>query len=121
MIVYYAHCQAIYGTPQEDRDINLLQRMGHLVVNPANFDQKRIQEVKDKTGDVMSYFCDRVLQCDALAFRALPDGRIPAGVGVEITAARVANMPVFELPSGVRSRTMNMPETREYLEEVGQR
>lgn len=36
MRIYYAHCMAIYGTPQEDRDMALLERIfpGEAVINP---------------------------------------------------------------------------------------
>jgi hypothetical protein len=33
---YYAHCQSIYGTPQEDRDVALLEAAGFEVVNPRD-------------------------------------------------------------------------------------
>ena len=38
MTVYYAHPMAIYGTPQEDRDIETLENLGFTVVNPNTFD-----------------------------------------------------------------------------------
>ena len=121
MFIYYAHCQAIYGTPQEARDIELLQMLGFTVVNPAGFNQETINSMKEHGEDVMAWFCDQVMLCDALAFRALPDGRIPAGLAKEIAAAKEDDMPVFELPGGVLSRTIDVDETREYLREIGQR
>ena len=69
----------------------------------------------------MGYFTELVLSCQALAFRALPDGSIPSGVDMEIKEARKALLPVIELPSGCLRRALTYPETKEYLFEVGQR
>ncbi len=108
MRVYYAHCQAIYGTPQEDRDVELLTRLGFGVVNPAL--------VPDAD---MQFYLRMVADCDAVAFRALPDGRITTGVFQEIQEARRLGYPVFELPSNLVGREMSHQETRGYLAEVG--
>ena len=128
MKVYYAHCQAIYHTPQEQRDINLLQQLGLIVLNPSEDTYSRkVKEIKEGHPDcgrserVMRYFYDLVDECDVLAFRALPDGRIPAGVVGEIEQARKGNKAIIELPSGMLSRAMSVEQTREYLAEVGQR
>ena len=125
MRVYYAHCIAIYGTPQEARDLGLLFRLGHEVVNPNDLEvQERVDAAKARGEDVMeTIFKPMVLSCEAVAFRALPDGRIPAGVAKEIDYAQQAKayIPVFELPSGLRARSIGVDETREYLAEVGQR
>ena len=118
MKVYYAHCQNLYGTPQEKRDIDLLMSLGFTVENPS--DQKH----KDGCAsliDKMSYFCNLVHGCDALAFRCLPDGRIPAGVAAEIKQAQLEGKPVFELPTRILSRIITVEETREFLMEIGQR
>lgn len=121
MKVYYAHCQAIYGTPQEDRDIELLEHLCFKVFNP-NCEWVRKQLPSVPQSEQMQYFCNIVQEdCDALAFRALPDGAIPAGVLKEIQAAQEAGMPVFELPSGILRRELSVEQTREYLKEIGQR
>ena len=125
-LVYYAHCMAIYNTPQEKRDVELLESLGFDVLNPNA--KEHIEEVmktqqnklldKDEIGMlVMEYFSSLVDKCDIVAFRALPDGRIPAGIAKEI---KRGNM-VFELPSGILKRTISVEETREYLREAGQR
>jgi hypothetical protein len=59
--------------------------------------------------------------CDLFVFRALPDGRIPAGVMQELMWARAVGRPILELPSGTLGRAMSVESTREYLHEVGQR
>lgn len=135
MKVYYAHCLAIYNTPQEARDIALLERLGFEVYNPNNpevadamkrLKTKPAREWKWGTVDVMDYFRPLVARCDALAFRALPDGSIPSGVAKEIGFARDTlvggtGLPVFELPAAVTRRALSVEATREYLAEIGQR
>ena len=83
MKVYYAHCMAIYGTPQEARDIATLEALGLTVVNPntPECDAGYIAQGMD-------YFKRFVTECDAIAFRAVPDGRIPAGIWREIQMFR---------------------------------
>ena len=116
MKVYYAHCVSIYGTPQERRDLGILERMGFDVANP------NCQECTDGyKSEGMEFFRTFAENCDALAFAALPDGRIPAGVAKEIEMFREHGKPVVELPRGIHSRVMSVEETREYLHEVGQR
>ena len=138
MKVYYAHCLAIYDTPQEDRDIALLTVLGFQVVNPNSL------EVHDACANIRALskahlihgdpsarimeeiFRPLVLSCDALAFRALPDGRIPAGIAKEIRYAQIGwggeqVIPIFELPANVPSRVMSVEATQTYLHEIGQR
>ena len=123
MKAYYSHCMAIYGTLQEQRDIHLLTRLGFEVVNPNAPEVAEEVRRRKAAGDenYMEYFRELMRGCEALAFRALPDARIPAGVFKEIQFAHDAAMLVFELPSGVLSREMSVPATREYLREIGQR
>ena len=119
MKVYYAHCMAIYGTPQEARDIATLEALGLTVVNPntPECDAGYIAQGMD-------YFKRFVTECDAIAFRAVPDGRIPAGIWREIQMFRESpgvSKPVIELPSSIWERGMSPDATREYLKEIGQR
>jgi hypothetical protein len=114
MKVYYAHCMAIYNTPQEARDVQELTKLGFEILNPNH--EKYENAYKDKG---MKVFEEAVFSCDALAFRSLPDGRIPAGIYKEIEYAKDASIPVFELPSGTKSREMTVDVTREYLRESG--
>jgi hypothetical protein len=124
MKVYYGHCQAIYGSPQDKRDVETLTRLGFEVVNPSSPEHVEMADKMKATGKgerVMDYFVSLVTGCDAVAFRALPDGAIPAGVAKEIERALGAGKPVIELPSCVLRRTLTVEQTREYLREIGQR
>lgn len=124
MKVYYGHCQAIYDTPQEVRDVQTLERLGFIVVNPNSPEHvAKAKEMKaaGQADKVMDYFSGLVTECDAMAFRAMPSGAIPAGVAKEIAAAKAAGKPVFELPSSISIRVLSVEQTREYLCEIGQR
>jgi hypothetical protein len=124
MKVYYAHCLAIYNTPVEERDIATLEAMGYEVLNPNQEKHETgYQKFKEDFPcyPPMRYWNDLVDKCDALAFRALPDGSIPKGVATEIKRAKVNHKPVFELPSRIERRTLTLEETREYLRDIGQR
>jgi hypothetical protein len=113
---YYAHSMAIMNTAQEARDIDLIQRIGYLVINP--FDDL-YQAAYQKDGiDSLKLV---VWSCDVLAFRSHLDMAIGAGVGKEIEWAAEKNIPIFELPSMMFSRIISVAETKEYLKETGQR
>ena len=63
-----------------------------------------------------------VESCDALVFRANPDGSIPAGVAKEIMWALTAEKPVLELPRQLNNRRfLTVEHTRAWLQEIGQR
>ena len=122
MTVYYAHCVSIYDTPQETRDVETLTRLGFEVYNPNNPEAVEHVEILRRAGaDYMDFFRVLVQGFDALAFRALPDGYIPAGVAKEIQWALDAGRPVIELPASILRRTLPLEQTREYLRAVGQR
>lgn len=121
-IIYYAHSVSIYGTKQEKRDLETLRNLGFEIINPnSTIHSKYYEELKARTGNGMPYFDMLISSCDSLAFRAHPDGTIPAGVAKEIETACNSDLPVFELPSSIRRRTMSLEETREYLKELGVR
>jgi hypothetical protein len=126
--VYYAHCLGLYNTPQERRDIDTLLFFDFIVVNPNCAEvQEKCDWIKansvqpDPGAEVMEYFKKFALECDAIAFRALPDGSIPAGVAKEIAMFKAEDKPVIELPTAVLKRTLSVESTREYLGEVGYR
>lgn len=125
MKIYYAHCQSIYNTPQEKRDVEMLEKMGFQVINPNSKEHiDKATEMRNNgidSSEIMKYFAALCDTCDILAFRALPDGAIPAGVGKELRVLIDSGRPVIELPSGVQRRVLNVDQTREYLREVGQR
>jgi len=121
--VYYAHCIAIYSTPQERRDIETLQQLGFEVVNPNTPEIAAGYEAYKKINHAspMDYFYRFAEECDCMAFRALPDGSIPAGIATEASFFTNEHKPVFELPSNWHRRVLTLTETRGYLTEVGQR
>lgn len=141
MRIYYAHCIAIYHTPQENRDVELIESVftGATVINPssraiaddceavrrdvANFNKYRLAgPPQDPSNEVMErVFKPLAQKCDLLVFRALPDGMIPAGVYKEITWAVEAGVSILELPSATSRREMSTTQTRQYLKEIGQR
>lgn len=151
MRVYYAHCIALYGTPQEARDLLLLEMLGFEVVNPNDPDidaqcarvraewpnriayttderlsdfRSSMTEYRDASAAVMNLVFKPLVSpqhVEAVAFRALPDGRIPSGVALEIEWAKQRGLPIFELPTFAYDRVMSVDTTRTYLREIGQR
>lgn len=91
---YYAHPMQLYGTPQETKDVQLLESLGFHVINP------NVPEYKTKD---MAYFCDLAAKADLVAFRSLPDGKISPGVALELKRARQ----VLELPNDTERRSEN--------------
>lgn len=118
MKIYYAHCRAIYDTPQEQRDIDTLQRLGFEVENPNS--EKHSSE-SAKHNEPMGYFVGVVKECDALAFRGLVNGTITNGVAIDIAIAREFKKPVIELPSMIYNRILSKEQTLQVLEELGER
>jgi hypothetical protein len=114
----------IYGSEQENRDIEMLQQMRFEVVNPSDkvYADEYDQWLKDNPDkSPMGYWQDLAVTCQGIAFRACPDGAIPAGVAKEIAVMRERGCPVIELPSCVLRRTLKVDETKEFLRESGQR
>jgi hypothetical protein len=146
--IYFAHCQANYGTPQEERDMAIIKRIfpdAH-IVNPSSEEiAQRCEKVKADWENLenitdplyrhsLSKFADAgaakmvlvfwqiATSADLVIYRALPDGRVPAGVAKEVSWAIEHGRPVLELPWGyLPDRTMSVPATKAYLHEVGQR
>lgn len=127
MKVYYAHFMGIYNTPQEERDIKTLEALNLEVFNPNT---PAIQDEVDDCLDTRKIdymdmfeevFFKRVRECEVFAFRAVPDGRIPGGVAMELKVAQEEGKIIIELPCGTHSRCMGRDDTREYLRDIGQR
>ena len=114
MLVYYAHCLAIYNTPQETRDLKTIADLGFYVSNPNS---RECDEGYKREG--MDFFKRFAGECGAVVFRALPDGTIPAGIAKELQFFKEAGKPMFELPSCVERRVLTVAATREYLSETG--
>ena len=130
--VYYAHFMGIYDTPQEKRDIKTLRDLGLYVVNPNeghiqkevdnSLEKHKLLQSEDAYMDMFDeVFFSRVRECEVFAFKALPDGRIPGGVAMELKHAIEHNKIIIELPSGMNARFMGRDDTREYLKDIGQR
>ena len=123
MKIYYAHCQSIYGTNRERKDIAMLEAMGFEVVNPNTQEILRGLEefrLKNPQESSMTYFCRIAEGCGAIAFRGIPGGGITAGVFMEIECVGVLGKPVIELPNQMVTRQMTREQTMEYLLDVGQ-
>lgn len=119
---YYAHTMTSYGSTIEAKDIETLESLGFEVENPNQYKhQSGCDAYARKHGwdKVMHYFADVVDECDLVAFRSLPNGDILSGVAFEIAHAIKKDIPVIELPCSISERSMEYPETRQYLIELG--
>lgn len=120
---YYAHTTTSYGSTIERKDVELLERLGFEVINP-NQEKYALgcamyagKYGKDK---VIDYFKVIITHdCDMVAFRSLPNGKISSGIAAEIAYARQINLPIIELPCSLDIRFMDYPETKQYLIELG--
>jgi hypothetical protein len=150
MKVYYAHCISLYDTPQEARDLLHLEMLGFDVINPNSQEvEQRCDNVRQAHKDyyyegsgattypkVAGFAFDNAggavmelvfkpmispAKIDGVVFRALPDGRIPAGVAQEIKWANERGLPIIELPTFAYDRVMSVELTRVYLHETGAR
>ena len=92
MKAYYAHPITLYGSIQEQKDKELLESLGFIVVNPSDKDK---QDEYEKGG--FQVFLDWVSKSDCLAFRSFIDMSISAGVMREIQQAIKDGKPVIEL------------------------
>lgn len=116
MKIYFARPISLYNTPQDERDIQLMEALGFEVVNP---NKEKLSKRYQKEG--MSVFYKAVADCDALAFRSFPDLSISAGVHGEILKAEELGKPVFELPTITSSRVLSVDDTRAWLKYLGAR
>jgi hypothetical protein len=116
MKVYYARPVSLYNTKQDERDLVLLTKLFSEVINPNTEEFQRRYDLEG-----MDVFVSAVKDCDVLAFRCFPGGKIPAGVMKEIAAANGAGKIVIELPSITSERLLSIDDTREYLKLLGNR
>lgn len=117
---YYAHCMALYGAPQEMRDLHTIQSLGFEVINPNSPKVEAALSFVPKEKR-MFWFKKFARECDVIFFRANPDGKIGSGVGLEIEWFMELDKPVFELPSAIKQRVLTHEQTRQYIREVGLR
>lgn len=121
-LCYYAHPMSTYNSIIEAEDIELLEKLGFIVVNP---NKESIQngmnkfKLENPGANIMNYFGDIVQKCDVLAFRAAPGGKIVSGCAFEIEVATTKNIPVIELPTDLVSRFMSHLESKLYLKQIG--
>jgi hypothetical protein len=116
MKVYYARPISLYDTKQDERDLVLLTKLFSEIVNPNTPEFQRRYEIEG-----MDVFVNAVKDCDVLAFRCFPGGKIPAGVMKEIIAANETDKIVIELPSITGERLLSVNDSREYLKLLGTR
>lgn len=116
MKIYFARPISNYKTPQDERDLSDLKKLGFEVLNP---DKETLSKRYEKEG--MSAFIEAVNECDALAFRASTGMKITAGVAKEINAALDEGKPVIELPTIYSDRVMSVDDTRAFLRYSGKR
>lgn len=116
MKCYYAHPISDYGTLIEKLDIMVLDAMGYEVVNPNTPELDAAYK-----GRGMEVFIELVDQCDVVAFRGFIDGKIPAGVGMEVIRALETHKPFFEMPTPIGPRILTVEQTRARLKELGRK
>ena len=116
MKVYYARPISLYNTPQDRRDIELMEKLGFEVVNP-----NKEELSKRYKAEGMDMFMPIVSECDCVAFRSFPDLKISAGVYKEIQKAIELGKLVIELPTLTETRELSVTATRQYLAYLGQR
>lgn len=114
--VYFARPINLYGTKQDERDIALLSTLGFENINP---NKEELQRRYQKEG--MTVFTEIVKDCDILAFRSFPDGKISAGVYKEIIEAVDSGLQIIELPTITETRVLSVEDTRSYLKYLGNR
>jgi len=123
-IIYYAHGVHLYGSLQEQRDVNSLEDLGFEVVNPNSQEVKMELELwkqNNPDSNYMEYFTSLVDKCDAVAFRPLIDGSITSRVVTEVQHAIKNSMPIIELPNLDSRRFLSLDDTRLMLQYLGQR
>ena len=118
MKAYYARPISVDDTPQEQRDHELIKKLGYEPY-PIGEVKKEILSRYKKEG--MEVFKEVVLESDCIIFRSFPDGSIGAGVMREIIWAQEAGIPVVEFPRKLPRRYLSVDDTREMLKELGQR
>ena len=118
--IYYAHCMALYGTDQEKNDLKTLRELGVKVVNPNSPKyRKTVERMKrnNRSGSqIMDYFISVVKKCNGVAFRALSDGSLSAGVAKEIDAMRKKGGVIIELPELDKRKALTIGQTCDHIQ-----
>lgn len=113
MKVYYAHFKGIYNTLREKKDLGILRELfpNADIINPNSPEHASAYK-----NDGMKHFADIVKSCNCVAFRALQNGKITAGVWQEIKVAKDNHIPVIELPNLI-NRKLSVKQTRHIFNE----
>ena len=113
MKVYYAHFKGIYNTLREKKDLDVLRELFQNadIINPNSPEHAGAYK-----NDGMKHFTDIVKSCNCVVFRALPNGKITAGVFQEIKVAKDNHIPVIKLPSLI-NRKLSVKQTRHIFNE----
>lgn len=114
--VYYARPINIYGTKEDERNLNLIKSLGFEIHDP--YKPELQQEYKTEG---MSVFFKEIKKCDILIFKSLYNGKITAGVYKEIKFALDNNIKVIEIPSINNDRVLSVEDTRLFLKNIGYR
>jgi len=119
--IYYAHCISDYGSRVSRGHVKTLKALGFLVIDPSSKSHSnKVTEMKGQgktSKEIMDYFIGVVEQCDHIAFRALRDGSITAGVGAEIRAIRKKGGQIIEMPNPNR-KILSVTKTRQHIKAV---
>lgn len=104
MKIYYAHCMCIYGSDDEEEEINFIKLNfpNSTIIDPGFYANNL-----DKQRDGMEYCKNLVSTCDGLIFTRLL-GKVTAGVGLEIHHALEHNKQVYELKNGKIKQVKNL-------------
>ncbi len=116
MKAFYSRPISLFGSKQEQRDIELIEKLGYSVID---YKTEEIQNDYKQRG--MIVFEEIVKESDILFFRSFVDLKIGSGVLKEIQMAINSDIPVFELPTLIKSRHLDVDQTREYLTYLGYR
>lgn len=101
MKIYYAHPMSWYGTDRETEDLKAIAHKfpNAEIENPAAYEDA-VKTLKTQGADgkaIMDFFINRLLVCDAIAYRTFDDDYIGAGVALEVFTAAVWGKQIFRL------------------------
>jgi hypothetical protein len=113
---YFARPMSAYNTLQDCRDHMMIALLGYEIIEITD---ELTQRGAKKMG--MEYFKPLVRKAHVLFFRSFPDRSIGAGVAKEIAWAEEISIPIFELPTHIRRRTLDPEDTRDMLCMCGER
>ena len=116
MKAFYSRPINLYGTKEDQRNIDLIKSLGYEVIDTES---EEIQVKYLKNG--MDVFFDLIKKSDALFFKCALNMQITQGVYKQIVFANENEIPVFEIPTILNSRVMSLEDTRTYLKLTGKR